>query len=167
MDRLLQELVWRRASQRCEYCQMPQSSDPLPFEIDHIIAESHDGKTVASNLCICCFACNRHKGPNIAGIDPKDRENRAAVPSSPSEVDAAFPVGRPGPDRTNAKRASDGPCAQDQSRLPGRIPARLDRRGRFSACLTPTVRTHRVAPARRTMRCRNALAALRDGATAA
>jgi hypothetical protein len=39
MERSLQELVWQRAGNRCEYCQMPQSSDPIPFEIDHIIAE--------------------------------------------------------------------------------------------------------------------------------
>ncbi|MDR3635919.1 MAG: HNH endonuclease signature motif containing protein [Isosphaeraceae bacterium] len=74
MDRSLQELAWRRAGHRCEYSQTPQSCDPVPFEIDHIIAESHAGKTVASNACPCCFACNRHKGPNIAGIDPKTRK---------------------------------------------------------------------------------------------
>jgi HNH endonuclease len=71
MDRALQERIWQRASHRCEYCQVPQSRDPLSFEIDHIIAENHEGETKASNLCLCCFACNRHKGPNIAGIDPK------------------------------------------------------------------------------------------------
>lgn len=74
MERWLQELVWRRADSRCEYCHMPQMSDPLPFEIDHIIAEMHDGETKSGNLCLCCFACNRHKGPNIAGIDPKTRK---------------------------------------------------------------------------------------------
>ncbi len=73
MDRPLQEMVWRRAGDRCEYCRVPQSLDRLPFEIDHIIAEIHDGPTRASNLCLCCFACNRHKGPNIAGIDPESR----------------------------------------------------------------------------------------------
>jgi hypothetical protein len=74
MERSLQGLVRRRAGHRCEYCQMPQSRDPIPFEVDHIIAENHDGKTISSNLCLCCFACNRHKGPNIAGIDPKSRK---------------------------------------------------------------------------------------------
>jgi hypothetical protein len=74
MERLLQELIWQRAGNRCEYCLVPQSWDRLPFEIDHIIAESHEGPAKASNLCLCCFACNRHKGPNIAGIDPKTRK---------------------------------------------------------------------------------------------
>jgi hypothetical protein len=73
MERALETLVRRRASDRCEYCQMPQSHDRLPFEIDHIIAENHGGATRAGNLCLCCFACNRHKGPNIAGIDPETR----------------------------------------------------------------------------------------------
>jgi 5-methylcytosine-specific restriction endonuclease McrA len=68
MERSLQELVWQRAGHRCEYCQVPQERDRLPFEIDHIIAENHDGATKASNLCLCCFACNRHKGPNIARL---------------------------------------------------------------------------------------------------
>lgn len=70
MERSLQRLVWKRAKGRCEYCRVPQASDLLPFEIDHIIAETHGGETSPGNLCLCCFACNRHKGPNIAGIDP-------------------------------------------------------------------------------------------------
>jgi hypothetical protein len=74
MERSLQDLVRRRAGGLCEYCRVPESLDPLPFEIDHIIAEAHEGKTKASNLCLCCFACNRHKGPNIAGINPKTRK---------------------------------------------------------------------------------------------
>jgi hypothetical protein len=50
---------------------MPQSYDELPFEIDHIVAEQHGGKTVASNLALACFADNHHKGTNLAGVDPK------------------------------------------------------------------------------------------------
>jgi hypothetical protein len=71
MERALQDLVWQRARGRCEYCQVPQSHDRRPFEIDHIIAEQHQGVTEANNLCICCYPCNRKKGPNIAGVDPK------------------------------------------------------------------------------------------------
>lgn len=37
MERTLQDLVWRRANRRCEYCQVAQDDDRLPFEIDHII----------------------------------------------------------------------------------------------------------------------------------
>jgi hypothetical protein len=69
----LVELVWERANRRCEYCQLPQDLTELSFEIDHVIAVKHGGPTVASNLALACFACNNHKGPNIAGIDPVTR----------------------------------------------------------------------------------------------
>src|SRR5207248_11129674 len=42
-------------------------------EIDHIIAEVHGGRTAASNLALSCLHCNRHKGPNLSGIDPQTR----------------------------------------------------------------------------------------------
>jgi hypothetical protein len=74
MDFALAELVWQRADDCCEYCRMPQIYDELPFEIDHVVAEQHGGKTVASNLALACFADNHHKGPNLAGIDPKTRK---------------------------------------------------------------------------------------------
>lgn len=74
MDNYLAEFVRQRANRCCEYCQMPQHYDELPFEIDHVIAEQHGGKTVASNLALACFADNHHKGPNLAGIDPKARK---------------------------------------------------------------------------------------------
>jgi HNH endonuclease len=76
MELALAELVWERARRCCEYCRMPQTYDELPFEIDHVIAEQHGGKTVASNLALACFADNHHKGPNLAGIDPKTRRRR-------------------------------------------------------------------------------------------
>lgn len=71
MDRDLEELVWSRAGAVCEYCRMPQRFDDLPFEIDHVLATAHGGKTVANNLALSCFPCNRFKGPNLAGLDPK------------------------------------------------------------------------------------------------
>jgi len=49
---------------------MPQEFDDLSFEIDHIIAEQHGGKSIPSNLALACFADNHHKGPNLGGIDP-------------------------------------------------------------------------------------------------
>src|SRR5437867_12371787 len=70
MRRSLEQLVWQRAGACCEYCQMPQEYDDLDFEIEHIIAEQHGGKTLASNLALACFADNHHKGPNLGGIDP-------------------------------------------------------------------------------------------------
>src|SRR5437588_10548228 len=74
MERDLEELVWGRAGHCCEYCQMPQQYERTTFEIDHVIALSHGGRTRASNLCLACFSCNSFKGPNLAGIDPKTRK---------------------------------------------------------------------------------------------
>ena len=38
MERTLEDLVWKRARGRCEYCQVSSDELDLPFEIDHIIA---------------------------------------------------------------------------------------------------------------------------------
>lgn len=70
MEKRLVELVWSRACECCEYCQLPQAFDPLRFQIDHVIAEQHLGPTTEDNLALACYACNHHKGPNIAGFDP-------------------------------------------------------------------------------------------------
>ncbi len=70
MEAALERLVRLRAGGRCEYCRLPQAASRVPFEIDHIIARKHGGKTLASNLAITCVYCNSYKGPNISGIDP-------------------------------------------------------------------------------------------------
>src|SRR5437899_3087404 len=71
MDEQLVRLVRARAHGCCEYCQLPESASSIGFEIDHIVAQQHGGPTGASNLALACFADNHHKGPNLAGIDPK------------------------------------------------------------------------------------------------
>ncbi|MBM3737887.1 MAG: HNH endonuclease [Acidobacteria bacterium] len=50
---------------------MAQWQMPGPFQVDHVIAVQHGGKTEAANLALACPHCNRNKGPNIAGIDPR------------------------------------------------------------------------------------------------
>jgi hypothetical protein len=55
MNAALIRLVWRRADDCCEYCQMAQTFDRTPFEIDQIRSEKHRGPTVAGNLCLSCF----------------------------------------------------------------------------------------------------------------
>jgi 5-methylcytosine-specific restriction endonuclease McrA len=71
MDEALQELIRTRSGGCCEYRRLPEQFSSTPFEIDHILPEQHGGKTIAGNLALACFACNHHKGPNLAGIDPK------------------------------------------------------------------------------------------------
>src|SRR5438552_1393811 len=74
MDASLERMVWERAGHRCEYCLVPQAADVLPYHIDHIIARQHGGETQATNLALACYACNLHKGPNLAGRDPRTRK---------------------------------------------------------------------------------------------
>jgi hypothetical protein len=71
MNQALADFVRRRAGDCCEYCRLPQAFAPARFQIDHIIAEQHGGATVASNLALACLADNNHKGPNLAGVDPR------------------------------------------------------------------------------------------------
>ncbi len=66
--------VKQQARDRCEYCQLAQAQSSIPFEIDHIIALKHDGRSTLENLALSCFYCNSAKGPNIAGIDPETRK---------------------------------------------------------------------------------------------
>jgi len=74
MEGSLTRLVWRRAKDRCEYCQVPQAADDASFEIDHIIARKHGGESVASNLCLSCFYCNVFKGSDISSLEPNTRK---------------------------------------------------------------------------------------------
>jgi hypothetical protein len=74
MEQALVNQVWQRADSLCEYCRMPQHCDLLTFQIDRIIARKHHGTDDLSNLALACFACNNHKGPNIAGVDPDTKE---------------------------------------------------------------------------------------------
>lgn len=70
MPKSNRELVRTRAANCCEDCHMPQSLDAQPFQLDHIRAEKHGGRTTLRNLALACLPCNTYKGPNIAGYDP-------------------------------------------------------------------------------------------------
>lgn len=71
----LRELVVSRASNRCEYCLLHLDDEPVyPHEVDHIIAEKHLGQTVAENLALACFYCNRFKGSDLASVDPLNEQ---------------------------------------------------------------------------------------------
>jgi hypothetical protein len=73
MDEALLQEVRDRAQGLCEYCRLPDSVYDLPFEVDHAVARRHHGPTVSSNLVYSCLRCNRHKGTDLTGLDPKTR----------------------------------------------------------------------------------------------
>ena len=70
MDAATRQLVRQRASDRCEYCGMPQASTPfLTFHMEHIRAQQHLEDDSPNNLALACPHCNLHKGPNLTSID--------------------------------------------------------------------------------------------------
>jgi|SRR5450432_3642888 len=66
----LRDLVYERATGKCEYCLIHDDDTYRPHEVDHIVAEKHGGQTDEVNLCLSCFDCNRHKGSDLASLDP-------------------------------------------------------------------------------------------------
>jgi hypothetical protein len=71
IGRDLERDVRQRAGHRCEYCHLPEACASLPHQIDHVIPQQHHGPTAAENLALSCGPCNRHKGPNLSGVDPQ------------------------------------------------------------------------------------------------
>lgn len=66
----LRRLAYDRADGLCEYCGMPERFSFALHQIDHIIAEKHGGATTADNLALSCILCNKHKGSDLASLDP-------------------------------------------------------------------------------------------------
>jgi hypothetical protein len=73
----LRRLVTERARDQCEYCLFPQTASLFAFEMEHIIAEKHDGTTTSENLALACPCCNRFKGSDLGSID---RETQQLTP---------------------------------------------------------------------------------------
>jgi len=66
----LRELIAERAHYCCCYCLTQEEVVGMRFTVDHIIAESLGGQTVAENLCLACWDCNLFKNKRIAALDP-------------------------------------------------------------------------------------------------
>jgi 5-methylcytosine-specific restriction endonuclease McrA len=71
MDAELRDFVRHRAASRCEYCQLPDYAEPLPFHVEHIVARQHGGSDEAGNLAWSCNRCNAYKGTNLSSVDPE------------------------------------------------------------------------------------------------
>ena len=65
--------VAERAFFRCEYCLLPDDAGSFPFEVDHVIAIKHGGKSIFENLAYACPRCNRNKGTDLTTVldDPE------------------------------------------------------------------------------------------------
>lgn len=68
---VLRRLVSERAGYRCEYCLLSADFSSFSHEPDHIIPLKHGGETIADNLALACFWCNRLKGSDLATLDPQ------------------------------------------------------------------------------------------------
>lgn len=67
----LRKQVYERANGCCEYCLIPDVASFSAHEIDHIIAEKHDGRTESENLALSCNLWNKYKGSDLASVDPE------------------------------------------------------------------------------------------------
>jgi hypothetical protein len=67
----IRQSVRDRAQGKCEYCLLSENDTPRFHSIDHIIPRQHRGKDTLDNLALCCSWCNRHKGSNLASLDPE------------------------------------------------------------------------------------------------
>lgn len=70
----LRRLILERSGGCCEYCRIHESDSTVKYHIEHIIAISHSGQTVAENLAYSCSGCNLYKRSNIAAADPETGE---------------------------------------------------------------------------------------------
>jgi hypothetical protein len=39
--------------------------------MEHVIPRQHGGRDELPNLALACYRCNKHKGPNLTGFDPR------------------------------------------------------------------------------------------------
>jgi hypothetical protein len=72
MDGRLRQFVRERASNRREYCGLPQAAEPFfAYHIEHVIARQHGGNDAPENLALAYYHCNARKGPNLSALDPE------------------------------------------------------------------------------------------------
>ena len=66
--------VAHRAGHRCEYCLIQEEDGGFPLQVDHIVSRKHGGSSEIDNLAYACILCNRHKGSEVASINPVSGE---------------------------------------------------------------------------------------------
>jgi hypothetical protein len=73
-SKTLRDQVRERAARRCEYCHKPEVDGAYAHQVEHIIAQKHDGATTLDNVAWACFQCNGNKGSDIASYDKETTE---------------------------------------------------------------------------------------------
>ncbi len=86
----LRRSVVERAGNCCEYCRLSQEDNTFSFQIDHVIAEKHEGETILENLSLSCPNCNVFKGSDIASIDKETGQLTALYNSRTQHWDDHF-----------------------------------------------------------------------------
>ncbi len=59
----------KRAKGFCEYCRSDSDFSDSPFDVEHIIPISKNGKTEIGNLALSCHGCNLYKSNKIEAFD--------------------------------------------------------------------------------------------------
>jgi hypothetical protein len=59
-----------RASNLCEYCQLPQATQEATFHVDHVHPRPQEGPTTLENLALACVTCSLKKAARTHAIDP-------------------------------------------------------------------------------------------------
>ena len=67
----LKRKVCQKSKNRCGYCLLPQSLNPNPLEIEHLLPTAKGGTDDEENLWLACRLCNGYKGVQTEAIDPK------------------------------------------------------------------------------------------------
>jgi len=70
----IRQFVARRAHFLCEYCLIPMSYVPDPFDVEHTLPLSKGGTNDPENLAHACGGCNGHKSNLTESIDPADNK---------------------------------------------------------------------------------------------
>jgi len=71
----LRREVTKRAKGFCEYCRSDSDFSDSPFDVEHIVPLSKNGKTEIENLALSCHGCNLYKSNKTSGFDIITEEN--------------------------------------------------------------------------------------------
>ena len=129
----LRRRVRRRARYRCEYCQLPQSAVQFRHQVDHIIAEQHEGGDEPSNLALACTHCNLPQGPEPLRPRPGDPGVDPSLQPAARPVARALRLAGGGAHRLDGRRTDDDPGPGDERPVCGRGPGGAHRGRPFPA----------------------------------